>query len=339
MIPGIDPRVDYAFKKVFGSETTTPILSDLLHAVLKPQRRIVALQLLNPFNDKDASDDKLSILDIKARDELGQQYNVEMQLFGSHIQLQRILYYWAVLHGDQLREGQNYTALRPTLSIAIVNGVLFPAVPDYHLHFQLRSAQHPEVVFSPQMSIHLLELPKFQKRPDELTDPLDIWCYFLTHGAELDPAQMPDVLQTPMVHRAMEVLDMLSKNDVERERYQARLKWERDQTAFIDEAREEARAQAQEKGEWIGHIQFGQELLSLPFTSKEELAALPIAELQAAGPSGSINKFGCGEIKTMVQRAMEVLDMLSKNDVEQERYRARLKWERDQSVLLRETRE
>jgi hypothetical protein len=37
---------------------------------------------------------------------------------------------------------------------------------------------------------------------------------------------------------AMEVLDMLSKNDVERERYQARLKWERDQTAFVDEAEE-----------------------------------------------------------------------------------------------------
>jgi hypothetical protein len=42
--------VDYAFKKVFGSETTTPILADLLHAVLKPAHRIVELPILNPFN-------------------------------------------------------------------------------------------------------------------------------------------------------------------------------------------------------------------------------------------------------------------------------------------------
>jgi PD-(D/E)XK nuclease family transposase len=36
MIPGLDPKVDYAFKKVFGSEANTPILLDLLDAVLKP---------------------------------------------------------------------------------------------------------------------------------------------------------------------------------------------------------------------------------------------------------------------------------------------------------------
>jgi predicted transposase/invertase (TIGR01784 family) len=280
MVPGIDPRVDYAFKKVFGSESTTPILVDLLHAVLKPARRIVELQLLNPFNDKDADDGKLSILDIKARDELGQHYNVEMQLFGSHVHLQRILYYWAVLHGDQLREGQKYTALQPTISIAIVNSVLFPDVPDHHLDFQLRSGQHPQLIFSSQLSIHLLELPKFRKTPAELTDPLDVWCYFLTHGAELDPAQLPSVLQIPMVQRAMEVLDMLSKNDVERERYQARLKWERDQTAFVDEAREEGVKQGSERGRWIGRIQMGQELLSMPSSSEEELTTLTIDELR-----------------------------------------------------------
>src|ERR1051325_6425661 len=104
MKPGIDPKVDYAFKKVFGSEANTPILADLLNAVLRPpSRRIVELEILNPFNEKDAADARLSILDIKARDDHGQQYNFEMQLFGSRVHLQRILYYWAVLHGDQLR--------------------------------------------------------------------------------------------------------------------------------------------------------------------------------------------------------------------------------------------
>ena len=65
--------------------------------------------------------------------------------------------------------------------------------------------------------------------------------------------------------------------DRERERYQARLKWERDQTAFIDEARQEG----QQKGQWIGRIQLCQELLSLPSTTKEELTALAVAELRA----------------------------------------------------------
>ena len=34
MKPGIDPKVDYAFKKVFGSESNTDLLTDLLEAVL-----------------------------------------------------------------------------------------------------------------------------------------------------------------------------------------------------------------------------------------------------------------------------------------------------------------
>src|ERR1022692_3065183 len=104
MIPGIDPTVDYAFKKLFGSEANTPVLMSLLDAVLSPppDRRIVALEIINPFNDKETPDDKLSIVDIKARDQLGRLYNVEMQMQSSATFPDRALYYWAVLYGQQL---------------------------------------------------------------------------------------------------------------------------------------------------------------------------------------------------------------------------------------------
>ena len=36
MIPGIDPKVDYAFKKLFAIQANVPLLLDLLNAVLKP---------------------------------------------------------------------------------------------------------------------------------------------------------------------------------------------------------------------------------------------------------------------------------------------------------------
>ena len=71
MILGIDPKVDYAFKHLFGREGTRPILIDVLDSVLNPApgHRIRDIELLNPFNPKEALDDKLSILDIKARDQ------------------------------------------------------------------------------------------------------------------------------------------------------------------------------------------------------------------------------------------------------------------------------
>ena len=66
MILGVTPTVDYAFKHVFGRERTIPILMSVLDSVLAPApgRRLLCLELLNPFNPKEALDDKLSILDI-----------------------------------------------------------------------------------------------------------------------------------------------------------------------------------------------------------------------------------------------------------------------------------
>jgi len=109
MKPQIDPKVDYAFKHVFGRETNQPLLISLVDAVLQqpPEHAIAGLDLLNPFNEKDALDDKLSILDIKARDRSGRQFNLEMQLLAYGVFRPRAVYYWAKLHQAQLQEGMD----------------------------------------------------------------------------------------------------------------------------------------------------------------------------------------------------------------------------------------
>lgn len=55
MVPGIDPKVDYAFKRLFGLERNRTLLIHLLHAILQPtpEERIVTLEILNPFSDKE----------------------------------------------------------------------------------------------------------------------------------------------------------------------------------------------------------------------------------------------------------------------------------------------
>jgi predicted transposase/invertase (TIGR01784 family) len=105
MIPHIDPKVDYAFKKIFGSEANTPVLIDLLNAVLQPSpdRQIVDLQIQNPFNEKETADDKLSFVDIKARDQNGRIYNVEMQMCATPAYPGRVLYYWAKIYNHPLQ--------------------------------------------------------------------------------------------------------------------------------------------------------------------------------------------------------------------------------------------
>jgi predicted transposase/invertase (TIGR01784 family) len=123
MILGIDPKVDYAFKRLFGREQNVASLISLLNAVLQPPpgSEIVAVEILNPFQEKDLETDKLTILDIKARDSTGRRFNVEMQLLVVGAFRPRVLYYWAKLHQGHLSEGDDYAALRPTVTIVFVD--------------------------------------------------------------------------------------------------------------------------------------------------------------------------------------------------------------------------
>jgi len=176
MVPDIDPKIDYVFKWMFGKETHTTLLLSLVNAVLQPPpgQQIISLTILNPFNDKESLDDKLSILDILARDEHGRQYNIEMQM---RTLLPRLVYYLARVHADQLGTSDDYSLLRKTITICFLNTIVFPLVPDFHMNFELRSDRHPELTFADHLSIHLVELPKFRKSETELVDPLDLWCY------------------------------------------------------------------------------------------------------------------------------------------------------------------
>ena len=274
MILGIDPKVDYAFKRLFGREQNRALLADVIDAVLRPlpEHRIVELQILNPFNDKQAPDDKLSVVDVKARDQSGRQFNVEMQMVAERHLARRILYYWARLHQQQMREGDDYSELRPTVSICFLNSTLFPSVPNYHLPFQLLNAEH-KLAFSSDLDLHIIELAKFNRSADELADSFDAWVFFLKNAEWLDNDALPESLNRPAIHQAVKELVMLTQDDLERERYEARLKLQRDERSRFQSALTD--------GERIGVIRLCQRRLNLAVTPVDELANLHFSELDA----------------------------------------------------------
>ena len=229
MIPGIDPKVDIAFKRVFGSPPWRHLTIALIDAVLQPApwQHLVDLELLNPYTELMTLDDKLSILDIKARDDQGRLYNVEMQMVASASLSQRFLYYWSLLYDSQLVRGDDYSQLRPTISICFVNGSVFSDTGNYHHRFRLRDPTDT-LVLTDDLDIHVLELVKFQQTVENLNSPLDFWLYFLKNGASLDADALPAELDTRELQQAMEVLKMFSQDEMARELYQGRLKAERD---------------------------------------------------------------------------------------------------------------
>jgi predicted transposase/invertase (TIGR01784 family) len=290
MIVGVDPKVDYAFKHLYGREETRPLLIDLTNCVLAPAagHAIAHLDLLNPFNPKETLDDKLSILDVKARDQCGRQFNVEMQMLAFRYYEKRILYYWAKLHQQQLREGQDYLNLKPTISISFLDHVLFPEAPDYRWRFRLLDEQRR--CFTDDIELHVIELPKFAKTAAELASDFEVWLYFLRHAAMIDMDDVPVALKRPLVLQALEELKMLAQTDEERERYESRRKAQLDYNTGLKVARMEGELKGRMEGRMEGitegrregdikRIHFCERLLKRPETAAESLAGLSQEEL------------------------------------------------------------
>ena len=77
----------------------------------------------------------------------------------------------------------------------------------------------------------------------------------------------------------MEELRMLTQTDIERERYESRIKAQRNQNGAMTYARVQGEQMGKEIGEKIGIIRTCEMLLQRPQTPREQLLTLPLEEL------------------------------------------------------------
>jgi predicted transposase/invertase (TIGR01784 family) len=139
MAIGIDPKNDYAFKRVFGNVDHLPVLIHLLNAVLKPPagKKVAKVSILNPITLPTTLDEKQLILDILALDETGRRFNIEMQMLLHPAFVERLLLYWSKTYSGQLVEGNRYSLLRPVITICFLDDILFSQVTAFHHWFRL----------------------------------------------------------------------------------------------------------------------------------------------------------------------------------------------------------
>jgi len=74
----VNPRIDFVFKKLFGTEENKDILKDFINAIVSDKDQVSYLELKNPYNEKRSANDKQTVLDIKAQDRSGTWFNIEM---------------------------------------------------------------------------------------------------------------------------------------------------------------------------------------------------------------------------------------------------------------------
>ena len=256
MAIGIDPRVDYAFKLLLGSPERPAITLHFLNAVLAPEISIAEIEFLNPFLSQDYDNDKLSILDIAARDSAGRTYDIEMQTSLPAGLSQRLAYYTASLYIGQISKGEEYTLLRPAISICVLDAIMFGNSSQIHSDFRLRS-RGGDLELTDGLQIHLLELPKYVIPSDNgvISDPIEAWLYFFRRAHEMTTQEIEQRFQSPAFTEAAQVLDMIQRTPEERSQYELRLKAQRDERARLQYARAEGEARGEARGKLIGQIE------------------------------------------------------------------------------------
>jgi predicted transposase/invertase (TIGR01784 family) len=153
MAIGINPLIDYAFKMLFGSDDRKMLTIHFLNAVLVGQPPVTDATFPNTVHTKLSEDGKFFILDVLAEDVLGRKFNIEVQIALPAGMAERMVFYTAETYVRRLQQGQNYTDLRPSISICVLSGALIRQPAKLHLDFRLREETLP-ITLTDDLQIH-----------------------------------------------------------------------------------------------------------------------------------------------------------------------------------------
>jgi predicted transposase/invertase (TIGR01784 family) len=122
----ISPKIDYAFKKIFGSEQSQDILISFLNAIIyKGEKVIQSLTIVNPYNPGQVMTLKDTYLDVKAVLADDSIVVIEMQVARMTAFSKRVIYNLAKGYANQLIKGDYYPLLSPAIAVTITDFNLF----------------------------------------------------------------------------------------------------------------------------------------------------------------------------------------------------------------------
>ena len=235
----IDPKIDCVFKALLGSVENRNLLVHFLNAILTSDLTapITEAEILNPYNDKEFLDDKLSVVDVKAKDSDGRLYQIEIQLLTYRNLPERMVYTWCDIISQQLQSGNDYSLLKPVYSIWLLAENLLPGETDYAHEYKLQNRQGRTL--ADLGGIHLLELKKFTAERIETEEQR--WLKFFKDGEQLDETALPDWMNTEEMRQAMKTLKLFSDKERDYNAYQARQNYLREQRTIQIEREEDLR--------------------------------------------------------------------------------------------------
>jgi predicted transposase/invertase (TIGR01784 family) len=239
----LDPKNDVAFHKIFGTEKNKDILIHFLNDMItfKEKGPIKDVTFLGTIQNPEIAAQKTSVVDILCEDEEGNQYIVEMQVARTKGFEKRAQYYASKAYVSQAHVGGEYQNLKEVIFLAISDFIMFPmkeALKSDHVILDKESHEHDLKDFS----FTFLELPKFNKNINELTNIFEKWVYFLKHAETTSEADLEKMIGSDeIIERAYEELNRFSWNKKELLTYERAEKREWDNASAIGQKYDEGK--------------------------------------------------------------------------------------------------
>ncbi|NET45092.1 Rpn family recombination-promoting nuclease/putative transposase [Okeania sp. SIO2B3] len=249
----ISPKIDFAFKKIFGSVHSQKILISFLNAIVYNNQNVIqSLKIINPYNPGVTNNIKDTYFDFKALLDNNYTVVIKMQALKIDDFEKPQIYNLAKAYGNQLDKTQGYMMLQPFIALTIVDFVLFEDTERMITKFRLQE-EKKSIYYEDELTLMFVELPKFNKKLLELESLSDKWIYFIKSAPNLEviPESLEEVSE---IEAALKIANRANLNNKELEEVEQQEKLMRDQQGQISFARNEGIEIGREEGIGIGVV-------------------------------------------------------------------------------------
>jgi len=217
----INPYTDFGFKKLFGTEMNKDLLISFLNSIfIENQQEIEDVEYLNGEQLGDGHGDRRAVFDVYCKTRDGGRFIVEMQKAEQEYFKDRSLYYATAPIREQAPKGKWNYRLENVYTVGILNFV-FPngeyADDSFRHEIKLKDVADNHVFYE-KLTFLYLEMPKFNKREEELESMFDKWMFALRNLYRL--LERPKALQDRIFKKLFEQAEIARYSELERRQYE-----------------------------------------------------------------------------------------------------------------------
>jgi len=244
----INPKTDFGFKKIFASPQHKEVLISFLNAMLyNAEPTIQDLEIIDPYAAPTITGLKDTYLDVKAKITGNKTVIIEMQVINVEAFTKRVIYNAAKTYATQLKPREGYSKLNPLIALTITDFVLFDNTEKFLTHFVFKEVEE-NIEYYREIELFFLELPKFNKKLEEVEGLIQSWTYFIKNAPYLE--EIPEKFASvPEMQTAFNIANRSNLNLQELQALEKREMFFEDQRGAVIKGRREGRQEGRIEGQ------------------------------------------------------------------------------------------